>query len=79
MAPSAEGIVIAHDELRRAVAALSATSREVLLLHYWDCFSADEIATIMGLSTGAASVRLTRAAQSVRAAVENASNSDVKN
>lgn len=76
--PSADAALIAQDELRRAIADLSEIQREVLLLHYWDGFSTEEIATIVGIPVGTVAVRLSRALQNVRRHMQRTSSSDVK-
>jgi RNA polymerase sigma-70 factor (ECF subfamily) len=59
--PSAEDLVIADEGVRVALGAMSETDREVLLLAVWDGRSVEDIATILGITSNAAAVRLTRA------------------
>jgi len=59
--PSAEDNVIADQAVRGALEALSDDDRDIVLLHAWDGRSADEIALILGITTNAAAVRLSRA------------------
>ncbi|WP_219844093.1 RNA polymerase sigma factor [Arthrobacter sp. MYb227] len=47
-----------------ALTALKENERELLLLSYWDSFSSEEIAVILGSSPGAVRVRLHRARRS---------------
>ncbi|HEY5303480.1 MAG TPA: sigma-70 family RNA polymerase sigma factor [Acidimicrobiales bacterium] len=58
---SAEDNFIADEGVRTALAALSDDDRDIVLLHAWDGQSATEIGVILGLSTNAAAVRLSRA------------------
>lgn len=60
-APSAEDIVIADRALAEAWRALSARDREVLALGVVEGLGAGEIATALGISANAASIRLHRA------------------
>lgn len=55
------------------LAALKETERELLLLTYWDSFTSEEIAVILGASPGAVRVRLHRARKSFAAALESES------
>lgn len=55
------------------LAALKETERELLLLTYWDSFTSEEIAVILGTSPGAIRVRLHRARKSFAAALESES------
>lgn len=57
----AEEYVIADESVRAALGAMSEDDRELLLLHFWDGRSARDLGTVMGLSTNAAAVRLSRA------------------
>jgi RNA polymerase sigma-70 factor (ECF subfamily) len=59
--PSAEDNVIADEGVRAALESLSEDDRDIVLLHAWDGRSAAEIGVILGLSTNAAAVRLSRA------------------
>ena len=58
---SAEEYVVADLAIRDALAALSDSDREVLLLHFWDGLDAGELATVLSVTTNAAAVRLSRA------------------
>jgi RNA polymerase sigma-70 factor (ECF subfamily) len=60
-AAAAEDHVVADEGVREALAALSEDDREILLLHAWDGRSAAEIAVVLGVTTNAAAVRLSRA------------------
>jgi len=60
-APSAEDIVVADRALAEAWRALSARDREVLALGVVEGLGAGEIATALGISANAASIRLHRA------------------
>lgn len=56
----------AHLRVRRAIARLDESTREVFQLHYWDNLSAREIAVILGEREGTVSARLTRGRERVR-------------
>ena len=58
---AAEDKVIADEGVREALRSLSDDDREILLLHAWDGRSAAEIAVVLGITTNAAAVRLSRA------------------
>jgi RNA polymerase sigma-70 factor (ECF subfamily) len=58
---SAEDNVIADEGVRAALESLSEDDRDIVLLHAWDGRSAAEIGAILGLTTNAAAVRLSRA------------------
>jgi len=58
---SAEDNVIADEGVRAALEALSDDDRDIILLHAWDGRSADEIGLILGVTSNAAAVRLSRA------------------
>jgi RNA polymerase sigma-70 factor, ECF subfamily len=53
-----------------ALAGLSESDREVLLLSAWDGLSSAEAAAVLGCSQGAAQVRLHRAKRRLRAALQ---------
>lgn len=53
--------VPARTAVEAALARLSAADREALLLHSWAGFTAREVATILNISEGAATKRVTRA------------------
>ncbi len=65
-ASSAEDNVIADEGVRAALEALSDDDRDIVLLHAWDGRSAAEIGVIVGVSTNAAAVRLSRAQERFR-------------
>jgi RNA polymerase sigma-70 factor (ECF subfamily) len=75
--PSAEDFVIADDSLRGALKELSASDRELLLLHYWEGLEATDIAIVLGISPGAAATRLSRAASRLRASYSAADTTSV--
>jgi RNA polymerase sigma factor (sigma-70 family) len=67
--PGPEQIAEAHELLRlvrRAVDALPPGQRDVVLMHYVDGLSCQEIAALLGRSTGAVRVRLHRARRELR-------------
>lgn len=63
---SAEDHVIANEQLRDALATLREEDREVLLLHYWDGLDAAALAVVLGVTSGAAATRLSRASTQLR-------------
>ncbi|MFF5793211.1 RNA polymerase sigma factor [Paeniglutamicibacter sp. NPDC012692] len=52
---------VENPQVARALATMKEPARELLLLTYWDSFTAEEIAVILGSSPGAVRVRLHRA------------------
>ncbi|WP_159810928.1 RNA polymerase sigma factor [Cellulomonas citrea] len=56
------------DEVRRALAALSARDRHVLLLNAWDGLVGEQLAEVLGVSRGGADAALSRARTRLRAA-----------
>ncbi len=68
---AAEEWAIADLSLREAIGALSATDREVVLLSVWEQLSTRDIAVALGITPGAAAVRLTRAMASLRGLLGN--------
>jgi len=54
-------VVVADDEVRRALAGLSARDRQVLLLHAWEGLGGAELAVVLGISRGGADASLSRA------------------
>lgn len=58
-----------HEALERAVLALPLAQRQVVLLHWRQGLSNGEIAQMMGISTGAVAVSLSRARAALRAAL----------
>lgn len=75
--PSAEDFAIADDSLRNAFKGLSASDRELLLLHYWEGLEATDLAIVLGISPGAAATRLSRAASKLRASYSAAERTSV--
>jgi RNA polymerase sigma-70 factor, ECF subfamily len=63
---SAEENVIADEGVRIALAALGDDDRDIVLLHAWDGRSVAEIGMILGVTTNAAGVRLSRAQERFR-------------
>lgn len=63
---SAEDNVIADEGVRAALEALNDDDRDIVLLHAWDGRSAAEIGVILGVTTNAAAVRLSRAQERFR-------------
>jgi RNA polymerase sigma-70 factor (ECF subfamily) len=63
---SAEDNVIADEGVRNALEALSEDDRDIVLLHAWDGRSAGDIGVILGITTNAAAVRLSRAQERFR-------------
>lgn len=55
-----------HDAVREAVQALPGKFREPIVLRYFQQMSVSEIADVLGLSTGAVEVRLSRARQRLK-------------
>ena len=70
LASSAEENVVANEQLREALASLSALDQEVLFLHYWESFNTDAIATALKISKGASATRLSRASTRLQEAFE---------
>ncbi|MHB1064414.1 MAG: RNA polymerase sigma factor [Georgenia sp.] len=54
-------VVVADEEIRAALARLSARDRTVLLLHAWEGLSGAELAGVLGISRGGADAALSRA------------------
>ena len=63
---AAEEYVVADEGVREALRSLSEDDREILLLHFWDGRSADEIAVVFAITPNAAAVRLSRAQERFR-------------
>jgi RNA polymerase sigma-70 factor (ECF subfamily) len=59
----------AKDRVRRAVAELPSELRMVVLMYDVEGYGHDEIAELMGVSSGASRMRLLRARQMLRAAL----------
>ncbi len=64
-------LTLPDQSLARALHALSATDREVLLLCYWEGLDHAQIARVMGCTRAAAGVRLHRARGRLRRALES--------
>ena len=62
-----------RDAIRRALARLPDSQREVIVLIEWLGMTSDEAGHVLGLSPGAVRVRLTRAKQALRLLREGAS------
>ena len=60
-AASAEDHVIADEGVRHALESLSEDDRDIVLMHAWDGCSTSDIGVILGITTNAAAVRLSRA------------------
>jgi RNA polymerase sigma-70 factor, ECF subfamily len=67
-AASAEDSVIANEQLRGALESLRTDDQEVLLLHYWEGLDAPALGVVLGVTSGAAATRLSRAATRLREA-----------
>jgi RNA polymerase sigma-70 factor (ECF subfamily) len=67
---SAEEYVVADVAIREALGSLSASDREVLLLHFWDGLDAAGLSTVLSVTSNAAAVRLSRALSRFRSAME---------
>jgi RNA polymerase sigma-70 factor, ECF subfamily len=63
---SAEDHVLADQGVRAALESLSDDDRDIVLLHAWDGRSAADIGVILGITTNAAAVRLSRAQERFR-------------
>ena len=63
---SAEERVMADEAVRSALEALSEDDRDIVLMHAWDGLSSAQIGTILGITTNAAAVRLSRAQERFR-------------
>jgi RNA polymerase sigma factor (sigma-70 family) len=64
--PDAHAHVDTADAVRRALAALPAQQRVVLVLRYWGQLSESEIAAQLGISAGTVKSRASRAMESLR-------------
>ena len=64
---SAEDVVAERDECLRALAELSESDREAVLLVAWEGLTPDQAATVLGLTANAFSVRLHRARKRLQA------------
>lgn len=61
-------LVLADEEVRTALAGLSARDRRVLLLHAWEGLSGEELGAVLGVGRGGADAALSRARARLRAA-----------
>ena len=62
---------VAHrDQLERGFRRLPIEQREVVILHHYACMPLREVAEVLGIPTGTAHSRLSRAMQALRAALE---------
>ncbi len=61
-------LVMADDEVRRALARLSARDRTVLMLHAWEGLDGEGMAAALGLTRGGAAAALSRARARLREA-----------
>ncbi|QDU54377.1 RNA polymerase sigma factor [Aeoliella mucimassa] len=61
-----------NQHVQRAIAELSATHREVIVLHYLEHQSIDHIAETLGISPGATTTRLSRARDALRTLLDPA-------
>lgn len=61
-------LVMIDDEVRRAMAALSARDRTVLMLHAWEGLDGEGLAQSLGLTRGGAAAALSRARARLREA-----------
>ncbi|EYR62377.1 RNA polymerase [Actinotalea ferrariae CF5-4] len=61
-------LVLADEQVRAALGALSARDRRVLLLHAWDGLGGAEIAEVLGIGRGGADAALSRARARLREA-----------
>lgn len=61
-------LVMADDEVRRALSRLSARDRTVLMLHAWEGLDGEGMATALGLTRGGAAAALSRARARLREA-----------
>lgn len=68
---SAEDRVVKDEAVHAALSELSTGDREILMLHFWDDLSIEQIAQVTGATVNAASVRLSRARKRFREAFGN--------
>ncbi|MFX0539438.1 RNA polymerase sigma factor [Ornithinimicrobium sp. Y1847] len=64
-------LVMADDEVRRAMARLSARDRTILMLHAWEGLDGEGLARALGLTRGGAAAALSRARARLREAWEH--------
>ena len=68
--------VVVHDEVWRAIAALPARQRAVVVLRYYEDLSEKQIADVLGCRPGTVKSQASAALATLRAALENASEGD---
>lgn len=61
-------LVVADEEVRAALSALSARDRRILLLHAWEGLDGAALAVVLGISRGGADAALSRARARLREA-----------
>lgn len=66
--PDPADLAIADDAARRALAALTARDRRILLLHAWEGLDGAALAEVLGISRGGADAALSRARARLREA-----------
>lgn len=69
-------VVVADDEVRAVLAALSPRDRHILLLNVWEGLDGDQLAQALGISRGGAAAALSRARARLRDAWHPGSGSD---
>lgn len=67
-----EHLVLADDEMRRALARLSVRDRRILVLNAWEGLTGDDLAAVLGISRGGADAALSRARARLREAWDDA-------
>ncbi len=76
LAADAMAAAVDRDEVRRALAGLTARQREVLVLRYYDDLDAPEICAVLGCSRPVLALRLHRAIRALRRAIAKESTDD---
>jgi RNA polymerase sigma factor (sigma-70 family) len=76
-APSAEDSWIADDNLRNALLQVSELDRECLFLTFWEGLSSSELAVALGVTEGAAAVRVSRAKATLLRILEDETGSEL--
>jgi RNA polymerase sigma-70 factor (ECF subfamily) len=76
---SAEDFVVGDEAVRSALASLGEADRELLTLVAWEGLELVDLARIFSITTNAAGVRLSRAQQRFRDALETFDTVDGKN
>jgi RNA polymerase sigma-70 factor (ECF subfamily) len=74
-APGPEG-VDPSDALERALATLSASERELVLLHLWEDLTHAELASLLGITNNAVAIRLHRARAKLRERLQPAAGAE---